>query len=220
MDQDKLHNLRDYYDHDNSVGGEDGVWETDTEDDPMVTTSFRIRKSLLDWVRAQAESQDIKPTALIRRWIEDRHNHDDARSVTSRLNALEAAVYQSNRNAADRSPGEPGSSHQQSASALPSGYASNTRTVHRREPTEDQNENTTTDLLTALQRSVADRVAHGREPAGGRPAGGQTDDAITDLLTALQRSVAAARAEPDEQHQAERFASDLSALIKRMGNTA
>jgi hypothetical protein len=29
---------------------ERGVWESDTESDPLVTTSLRLPKSLLDWV--------------------------------------------------------------------------------------------------------------------------------------------------------------------------
>lgn len=93
MDQDKLSDLRNYYDNENSVGGEDGVWEADTEDDPMVTTSIRLPKTLLDWVRTQADDQGIKPTALIRRWIEERNSTDHPRSLADRVDALEAAVF-------------------------------------------------------------------------------------------------------------------------------
>ncbi|WP_300012636.1 hypothetical protein [Pseudonocardia sp.] len=51
---------------------ETATWETEVEPDPMVVTSLRLPKSLLDWVRDQAEAERVKPTALIRRWIEDR----------------------------------------------------------------------------------------------------------------------------------------------------
>lgn len=36
--------------HDFSTEMEQGVWEDDTQTDPMVTTSVRLPKSLLDWV--------------------------------------------------------------------------------------------------------------------------------------------------------------------------
>jgi hypothetical protein len=94
MNQDKLRELREYYDTGNSIRGEDGVWETDVEDDPMVTTSMRLPKSLLDWVRIQAEEQALKPTALIRQWIEARHDADRRMpSIAARLTALEDAVF-------------------------------------------------------------------------------------------------------------------------------
>ena len=46
------------------------MWEPDTEADPMVTTSLRPPKSLLDWVREQAVAQHVRPAGLIRQWIE------------------------------------------------------------------------------------------------------------------------------------------------------
>jgi hypothetical protein len=65
--------LREHYDTtDQSLMVERAVLETDVVADPMVTTSLRLPKSLLDWVRVQAEQQDLKPTALIRRWVEER----------------------------------------------------------------------------------------------------------------------------------------------------
>jgi hypothetical protein len=60
---------------------ENVTWETDIDSDPMITTSLRLPKSLLDWVRDQAEDEDLKPTALIRRWIEQRRR-DSARART------------------------------------------------------------------------------------------------------------------------------------------
>ncbi|HEY3714946.1 MAG TPA: hypothetical protein VGL39_10500 [Jatrophihabitantaceae bacterium] len=45
---------------------ERGAWEADTEPDPMVTTSLRLPKSLLDWVRTQADHEHTRPTVLMR----------------------------------------------------------------------------------------------------------------------------------------------------------
>jgi hypothetical protein len=59
-------------------------WETDVEADPMVTTSLRLSKSVLGWVRQQAESERIRPTALIRRGIEEQR-HGQTTDVSDRL---------------------------------------------------------------------------------------------------------------------------------------
>lgn len=72
--------LREHYDTtDQSLMVERAVLETDVAADPMVTTSLRLPKSLLDWVRTQAEQQDLKPTALIRRWVEERRRAVESR---------------------------------------------------------------------------------------------------------------------------------------------
>lgn len=93
MDRDtKMHQLRDHYDNvDTSADMEDGHWESETDQDPMVTTSLRLPKSLLDWVRQQAETERVRPTALIRHWIEERRVGAD--SMAERLTRLEAAVF-------------------------------------------------------------------------------------------------------------------------------
>jgi hypothetical protein len=46
--------------------------DPDQEDahDPMITTSLRLPQSTLDRVRVLAARNGVKPTALIRRWIE------------------------------------------------------------------------------------------------------------------------------------------------------
>jgi hypothetical protein len=46
--------------------------DPDQEDanDPMITTSLRLPQSVLDHVRLLAAQHGMKPTALIRRWIE------------------------------------------------------------------------------------------------------------------------------------------------------
>src|SRR5664280_3763944 len=56
--------------HDFSKEMEQGVWDTDTEPDPMITTSLRLPKSLLDWVRERAAAQHVRPSGLIRQWID------------------------------------------------------------------------------------------------------------------------------------------------------
>jgi len=73
-----------------------GVWETDTESDPMVTTSLRLPKSLLDWVREQAASQHVRPSGLIRQWIEQRRDAGGAvaaEDFAARLERLEHTVF-------------------------------------------------------------------------------------------------------------------------------
>jgi hypothetical protein len=88
MDEEKLAQLRDHYATvDLTAEIERAHWEADVEPDPMVTTSLRLPKSLLDWVRQQAEAEHVKPTALIRRWIEQ-HRDDRATDVSGRLERL------------------------------------------------------------------------------------------------------------------------------------
>ena len=86
--------LREYYDTtDQSMMIDRAVLETDVATDPMVTTSLRLPKSLLDWVRDQAEEQDMKPTALIRRWVEERRRALAADpTVEDRVTTLERRV--------------------------------------------------------------------------------------------------------------------------------
>ena len=73
MDKQQIDELRDHYDNtDTSDQMDGGTWETDVDPNPMVTTSLRLPKDVLDWVREQAAEQHAKPTALIRQWIEQR----------------------------------------------------------------------------------------------------------------------------------------------------
>lgn len=95
MTPDELAELREYYDNTSTASDmlTAGRWETDIDPDPMVTTSLRLPKSLLDWVRQQAADERVKPTALIRSWIEDRRTGADADNVAIRLARLEHAVF-------------------------------------------------------------------------------------------------------------------------------
>ncbi|MGQ0779138.1 MAG: hypothetical protein ACT4NY_32785 [Pseudonocardiales bacterium] len=88
----RIDELAEYYDtHDTSAEMEHGHWETDTVADPMITTSLRMPKSLLDWVRAQAEAAHVKPTALIRRWIEQQRAEET--NLDARVSRLEQVVF-------------------------------------------------------------------------------------------------------------------------------
>ncbi len=73
MDDRESDVLRDHFDTTDLVDAIDSAtWETEVDSDPMIVTSVRLPKSLLDWVREQAAVEQLKPTGLIRRWIEDR----------------------------------------------------------------------------------------------------------------------------------------------------
>jgi hypothetical protein len=73
VDDRKRDALREHYDTTDLTDAIDSAtWDTEVDSDPMVVTSVRMPRSLLEWVREQAEIDQVKPTALIRRWIEDR----------------------------------------------------------------------------------------------------------------------------------------------------
>lgn len=75
MDDRKLEELRGHFDTADLTGAvETAVWETEVESDPMIVTSVRLPKSLLDWLRERAAAEQVKPTSLIRRWIEERRD--------------------------------------------------------------------------------------------------------------------------------------------------
>ncbi|HEY4008029.1 MAG TPA: hypothetical protein VGM60_23005 [Pseudonocardia sp.] len=95
MDNKTMLELRDHYDTQGTAPEmENGTWETEVQADPMGTTSLRLPKYLLDWVRAQAESEQVKPTALIRHWIEERRAiGNPPEDVTTRLKRLEDVVF-------------------------------------------------------------------------------------------------------------------------------
>lgn len=103
MDDRKLDALREHFDGSDlpDVIGE-ATWDSEIDSDPMIVTSIRLPKSLLDWVREQAVGEQLKPTALIRRWIEDQRRSstrqrtsDDDDTVTrlaERVSRLEAVA--------------------------------------------------------------------------------------------------------------------------------
>ena len=86
--------------HDFSAEMEQGTWETGTEADPMITTSVRLPKSLLDWIRQRAAAQHVRPSVLIRQWIEQRRDTaetEDAGDLAARVERLERAVFRETR---------------------------------------------------------------------------------------------------------------------------
>jgi hypothetical protein len=72
--QGKLEELATYFDkHDFSAEMEEGKWVTpETETEPMITTSLRLPRSVMDAVRSEANGRGIKPTQLVREWVEER----------------------------------------------------------------------------------------------------------------------------------------------------
>jgi hypothetical protein len=88
---DQIKKIRDYADNfDLSDEIEQGHWETDVADDPMVTTSLRLPKSLLDWIRTRAAEQHVKPTAWIRDLLEQQRT--ERPDLEHRVSALEGLL--------------------------------------------------------------------------------------------------------------------------------
>jgi hypothetical protein len=70
---DELQALADYYDQtDTSAETADAEWDEEISETPMVTTSLRLPKPLLDRIREAAIEEDLKPSMLMRRWLEQR----------------------------------------------------------------------------------------------------------------------------------------------------
>lgn len=72
----KMDNIRNYYDTtDTSTEMEAALesgaahWETEAVVDPMVGTSLRLPRSVLEAVRAEASARHVPTTTLIRAWI-------------------------------------------------------------------------------------------------------------------------------------------------------
>jgi hypothetical protein len=93
----KLNEIADYAeDHDFAAEMEQGTWEADTDADPMITTSVRLPKSLLDWIRQRAAAQHVRPSVLIRQWIEQQRDEDGTETpedLLARVERLERAVF-------------------------------------------------------------------------------------------------------------------------------
>ena len=93
----KLNEIANYAeDHDFAAEMEQGTWEADTDADPMITTSVRLPKSLLDWIRQRAAAQHVRPSVLIRQWIEQQRDEDGteiAGDLLARVERLERAVF-------------------------------------------------------------------------------------------------------------------------------
>lgn len=73
MDQEKIDQLRDYYDStDVAEHFTDATLQTDKASEILVSTSIRLPQSLMNQVRAQAAELGIPATTLIRQWITER----------------------------------------------------------------------------------------------------------------------------------------------------
>lgn len=146
MDEKKLAELREHYDTTELSGDiATAEWDSETASDPMVVTSLRLPKSLLDWVRAQAEVERVRPTAWIRRLIEDARQAGEGDSevtlvsLAARVERLESVML----HVARTTPG--------ASTTSPEGSADDSDSM--------------SDLLTALQRSV--EAARGVRPMAG-----------------------------------------------------
>jgi hypothetical protein len=70
--KDKIGDLAAYYDeHDTTAELEQATPREPVHvDDVMIVTSLRLPKSVMDEVRERARVRGVKPTALIREWVE------------------------------------------------------------------------------------------------------------------------------------------------------
>lgn len=93
----KLDEIADYaHQHDFAAEMEHGGWEETADADPMVTTSVRLPRSLLDWVRRRAAAQHARPRVLIRQWVEQQRDAAEAEGagdLAARAERLEHAVF-------------------------------------------------------------------------------------------------------------------------------
>ncbi|WP_046470427.1 CopG family antitoxin [Allosalinactinospora lopnorensis] len=79
MDDKKWDELAEYVDeHDFSAEVESGEWDDRVVENPMVTTSLRLPRDVLERLREIAAERGIKVTALMRDWLEQRLATDGA----------------------------------------------------------------------------------------------------------------------------------------------
>lgn len=71
---DKTNELREYYDNtDTSAELEQATFEQpETTTEPMVTYALRLPKHVLDELRAAADTHNVRVSALMRDWLEQR----------------------------------------------------------------------------------------------------------------------------------------------------
>lgn len=86
----KLDRIAEWADHEDFSASIENAARLDepAEVDPMVSTSLRMPKSLMDWVREQAAAESMRPTAWIRRLIEQQRDHGDLARRVERLERL------------------------------------------------------------------------------------------------------------------------------------
>lgn len=73
MDSEKMQELRAHYDN-TSLTKEiaEAELNTETEASPMIGITVRFPKPVLDRVRELAAKENVKTTALVRRWVEEK----------------------------------------------------------------------------------------------------------------------------------------------------
>jgi hypothetical protein len=70
-DRERLEQIAERYETgDASAELERADYDDSTTAEPMVTTSLRLPKAVMDAVRAAADARGIRPTALMREWVE------------------------------------------------------------------------------------------------------------------------------------------------------
>jgi predicted DNA binding CopG/RHH family protein len=97
MNNNKLNELRDYYDK-TDLAGEFGDSELDTRttDEVMVSTSIRLPQSLVNKVREQAAALGIPATTLMRQWVIEKATTRPTNAVVS-VAELERFIAEHNR---------------------------------------------------------------------------------------------------------------------------
>ena len=97
----KLDEIADHAQHHHFAAEmEQGSREAGTDAGPMVTTSVRLPKSLLDWARHRAAAQHVRPSVLIRQWAgqhRDAAEEEGAGDLAARVERLERAVFRDTR---------------------------------------------------------------------------------------------------------------------------
>lgn len=102
MRRDELERLADYYDtHSTAEEMEGGRVEVEPVERPMVSTSLRLPKPIMDAIRAAAARRGVRPTALMREWVEARVAAEESgdeearmtRAVMERLPRVIAEAY-------------------------------------------------------------------------------------------------------------------------------
>jgi predicted DNA binding CopG/RHH family protein len=97
MNNDKLNELRDYYDN-TDVTNEFANAELDsrTTAEVMVSTSIRLPQSLVDKVREQAAALGIPATTLMRQWVIEKATTPPQNAVVS-VAELQRFIAEHNR---------------------------------------------------------------------------------------------------------------------------
>jgi predicted DNA-binding ribbon-helix-helix protein len=73
MGHDDLEQVAGYYEtHDTSADLERAEYDEAVVSEPMITTSLRLPKPVMDGIRAVAEARRMRATVLMREWIEER----------------------------------------------------------------------------------------------------------------------------------------------------